>query len=110
MSEQTNDWQKEDFLALLLLYASRADLNISDEERQFMSKLCGEGHCAKAKAYSESRSDYEIIERLRTMKEDFFKGAEGTAQLHSHLVALFQADDDFSHLEHSVMHGLERLW
>lgn len=110
MSEQPTNWRKEDFLALLLFYAASADLNISEEETNYIASLCGEEHCTIAKAYGENRSDYEIIESLKNMKDSFFPGEKGTAELHNHMETLFRADQDYSHLEHNILRGLERLW
>ena len=110
MSLIPNNWIQEDFLALALRYAAEADLNISADERDFMQNRCGKEHCEKAKAFSEGKSDYEIIQVLTEMKETFFPGEEGTNTLKGHLLGLFKADDDYSHLEHNLMLGLDRLW
>ena len=110
MSEQPTNWRKEDFLALLLFYAARADLNISETETDYIASLCGDEHCKIAKDYAGELSDYEVIESLKNMKGSFFPGEEGTAELHQHLETLFRADDDYSHLEHNILRGLERLW
>ncbi|PSR11024.1 MAG: hypothetical protein DA408_08950 [Bacteroidetes bacterium] len=110
MSLVPNDWIKEDFLALVLDYAAHADLEISSAERAYMKNLCGEAHCEKAAAFNEAHSDYDVVQVLADMKEQFFPGAEGTSQLTQHLLVLFHADHDYSHLEHSLMRGLQRLW
>jgi len=110
MSQLPKDWSKEDFLALTLQYAAGADLNISTDERDFMQSRCGKEHCEKAKAFSKDKSDYEIIQVLTQMKETFFPGEKGTSTLKGHLVSLFNADHDYSHLEHNLMRGLDRLW
>ncbi len=110
MSLVPSIWIQEDFLALALHFAARADLNISEEERGFMQSRCGKEHCEKAKAFSAGKSDYEIIQVLTEMKETFFPGEEGTSTLKGHLVSLFYVDHDYSHLEHNLMLGLDRLW
>ncbi|WP_044086218.1 hypothetical protein [Lewinella cohaerens] len=110
MSLIPDNWIREDFLALALHYAARADLNISADEKEFMQNRCGKAHCEKAKAFSKDKSDYEIIQVLTEMKGRFFPGEEGTSTLKGHLVGLFKVDDDYSHLEHNLMLGLDRLW
>lgn len=110
MSALPQDWSREDFLALALHYAANADLEITAEERDYMRQLCGEAHCQKAAAYDDQHSDYEVLETLMAMKERFFPAQEGSEELKAHLAGLFRADDDYSHLEHNMMRGMERIW
>lgn len=103
------DWTRDEFLALALNYAARADLEISAPERAYMKSLCSDGDCEKAMAYSESHSDYEVVQTLISLKEQFFPGPEGKEELAGILTGLFNADNDYSHLEQNVMRGLKRL-
>ncbi|MCB0636909.1 MAG: hypothetical protein KDC54_09850 [Lewinella sp.] len=103
------DWSREDFLALALHFAANADLEISPEEKDYMRQMCGETHCTKAAEYDDHHSDYEVLQTLVDMKDQFFPGTAGSEELKSHLTALFQADHDYSHLEHNMMRGLERI-
>ena len=104
------DWVREDFLALALSYAANADLEFSEAERAHLKRLCGEAHCAKAQAYMSSLSDYEIIGAITDGRSRFFPGEDGARTLDLHLRAFFQTDDDFSQMEHQILHALERLW
>lgn len=105
----TVDWTRDQFIALALSYAARADLEISEPERAYMKSLCSEEDCEKALTFSETHSDYEVVQTLIRLKEEFFPGAEGKEKLTQILTGLFQSDDDYSQLEHNVMRGLQRV-
>jgi hypothetical protein len=109
MTAIPQDWSREDFLALALHFAANADLAISDTEKDYMRRICGEAHCRKAADYDDNHSDYEVIQTIFKLKEQFFPGEQGSEELKGHLTALFKSDDNYSHLEHNMMHGLERF-
>ncbi len=110
MSNMPQDWTRNDFLALALNYAAQADLTVTDSENNFIKSMCGEEHFAKAAAFNAEHSDFAVVQAISAQKEHFFPGASGTEELVSLLTGLFNADDDYSHLEQNVMRGLKRIF
>jgi hypothetical protein len=110
MSHSPNDWQKKDFIALILHYAANADLEITDDEKALITKMAGKVHYDKAVAYFDSASDYEVIQKIIELKAVFFAGEAGKKQLHALLIDLFQSDEEFNSMEHSTLHALERIF
>lgn len=109
MSQSPNDWQREDFIALVLHYAANADLNISSEEQGLITKMVGQAHYDKALSYFNDASDYETIQKIVELKGHFFAGDDGKEKLNAILLDLFKSDEDFSSMEQNVMHALDRI-
>lgn len=109
MSSSPNDWQREDFIALLLQYAANVDLEVTPPEKNLILKMAGKAHYDKALAFFNQASDYETIQRLIELRGHFFAGEKGKEQLHNLLLNIFSADEEFSAMEHVVMNSLERI-
>lgn len=110
MHPATDSWNEKDFKALLLIYASKADGAMSDPEEGFIRSKLGEAALESALALFEAQSEYDNIQTIMQLKERFYPGQAGKEQLHADLIALFEADGEFSHIEEYILIGLERLF
>lgn len=106
----TADWTRDDFLALVLIYASHADLKMSDDEVAWIKQQVGNVHFNKANELYQEQSDYQNIETICELKKQFFPGEEGKKALQDYMASLFEVDHEYSHLEEYVMIGLKRLF
>ena len=110
MSASTEYWHEREFLAFLLLYASKADTKTTREEVQFIIAHCGEDAYESVEPLFNSQSDYENIQTITQAKERFYPGKIGKEAIHKHLISLFEADGHYSTMEKVVMSALERLF
>lgn len=105
-----DNWTKFDFLALVLIYASHADLQMVDAEIEWIQSQIGEDHFSNALALYEKQSDFQNVQSISQMKDTYFPGEDGTKELQKYLSSLFMADQDFSHLEDLILQALKRLF
>jgi hypothetical protein len=110
MQAATTLWQKNEFMAFLLLYASKADSKTTEAEINFITKHFGVDAYATAKTLFDKHSDYENLQTITLEKERFYPGAVGKKAIHEYLVELFKADGHFSPMEKVVMSAMERLF
>lgn len=105
----SEQWTKFDFLALVLIYASHADLRMTDPEVEWIKSQIGEDHFSNAKSLFDSQSDYQNIQSISLMKNRFFEGEDGTLDVQKYISSLFLADDDYSYLEDHMLRALKRI-
>ncbi|MCB0705945.1 MAG: hypothetical protein KDC34_11570 [Saprospiraceae bacterium] len=106
----TEDWIKEDFLALMLYYAASADMEVSESEVEVIVQKVGKSHYLKAKDTFNLLSDHEVIELIVELKERFYPGSDGKDQLDAHLKDIFQADGEIDQMERMIRMGLDHLF
>ncbi|MBR9922024.1 MAG: hypothetical protein GYB31_14380 [Bacteroidetes bacterium] len=106
----TEDWIREDFLALMLCYAASADMEVKKEEIELIKQKAGAIHYKKAKHTFDILSDHEVIELIIELKNRFYAGEEGSKKLDKHLNDLFKADGNIDQMERMIRIGIERLF
>jgi len=106
----TENWNQQEFLAFLMLYACEANANASDDACNWIRSRVGEQAFQTAYDAFNQDSDYEMIETIVGLKNRFFPGEDGKENIHRHLVDLFRSDGKFTAMEQHVLHELERLF
>jgi hypothetical protein len=109
MSTQHPSWTQNDFLSLLMLYASKADMQTTDDEISWIKAHFPTEHYDEVKNTFHQQSDYENIQLIESLKERFFPNEKEQRTLENYLNDLFKADGSVSHLEEQIMMGLKRL-
>ena len=102
-------WNKESFLSLLLIYASNVDMEMTEDEHQWIARNLGENAYQNAKGFYDQHSEYEVLQKVLDLKAEFLTSDGALATCRSYLTGLFESDGDFSRFEHDVMHVLEKL-
>lgn len=102
-------WTKESFLSLLLIYASNVDMEMTEDEHQWIARNLGEGPYQMAKGFYDQHSEYEVLQKVLELKEDILPSGGALATCQEYLTGLFEADGEYSRFEHDVMHVLEKL-
>ena len=109
MSNDTQHWSQDDFLAFLTIFGACADMDFSEVEKDWIKDRFGEEAFEKGRHLYKQQSDYENIQTIMAMKERFFPGDQGHKVLVGTLKKLFSVDHDFSQMEKLVLRGLEKL-
>lgn len=102
-------WNFEEFTTFLLLYASNADLELSESEEAEMKNRLNPKSYEAVKGEFEKFSDYEIIQTIMSYKGIYFPTADRTKELLELLKKQFFADGEFSTLEKNTFRILQKL-
>lgn len=100
---------KQQFLALLLLYAANVDVGKTEEEKAIIINEMGEQAYDTVLNIYNQHNDTEIINVLIELKEKYYPQKEGKAELLHEVKALFSSDHHFSNYEHGVLTALKHL-
>lgn len=102
-------WNFEEFTTFLLLYASHADLELSDSEETEMQTSLDLKRYESIKSEYDNASDYEIIQTILSYKGVYFPTIERTQELLALIKKQFFADGEFSTLEKNAFLLLQKL-
>ncbi len=102
-------WNFEEFTTFLLLYASNADLELSESEEAEMKKRLDLKRYESIKEEYDNSSDYEIIQTILSYKGLYFPTIDRTKELLALIKKQFFADGEFSTLEKNAFLILRKL-
>jgi len=102
-------WNFEEFTTFLLLYASNADLELSESEETEMKKRLDLKRYEKIKEEFDNSSDYEIIQTILSYKGIYFPTIDRTKELLELIKKQFFSDGEFSTLEQNAFRLLKKL-
>ena len=103
------DWDKEQFLTFVLLYAAFADLKITEEEEEFISSKVGIDEYEDVKKTFMSHSDMERAQMISSYSEEEDFDREYAQMIKNELEDLFQSDGEYTQWEKSIGRALVRL-
>ena len=109
INEITADWQKEDFLAFLVLHIGNADLNLSTEELLVIDKIVTKERFTKINWIWSKSNDFQCITIIRAMQKKFFPGEEGKKELVNEMKTIALSDQKFSNNEEIMIRALRKL-
>jgi hypothetical protein len=98
-----------DFLTYLLLFATHADFNFDEEERNHILSKVDESTLERVNRVFQRQNDIQRIDQIRS----YLKAGNYSKSEQEGLVAevrkAFYADGDYSTLEQNLMIGLKRI-
>lgn len=102
-------WNYNEFCTYLLIYASYADLEFSQAEKELiLSKIDEESFKKIEETYLEA-TDFRRLEIILDHKGIYYPTAAQKQELLAKINELFNADGDYSKLERNLNLFLERL-
>lgn len=102
-------WTYDHFVAFLLLYASYADLELTEDERVHIGKITSQTIYEEALVVFNKFSDFQQLQIILDLKNDFILTDEDKGNILKLLVDHFHKDGEFSRLENSLYEFLKRL-
>ena len=102
-------WTRDEFLAFLLIYAAKADMYFSADEKDFILKKIDAGVLASVELEYNALSDYEHIQIIQSYRDQFFDDDATKESLLSEVRTLFGIDGHFSIEEHSMYLMLKKI-
>jgi len=110
MDNSTEIWTKDDLNLYLLLYASKVDLEITEEEKNLIVSKFGETAFMNMFRQIRVDNDFECIEKiknsikhLKLSKEDLEKSLNATKEI-------FEVDGKFDAIEKGVFNVLNKIF
>lgn len=102
-------WNYDEFVTFLLLYASHADFEFSEEERALIkSKVSTDTYDKIEKEFHET-SDFQRLQKIIDCKGLFYPTPARKNELMDIMQKLFEADGEYSSLEKTLKLFLEKL-
>ncbi len=102
-------WNYDEFLAYLLIYASYADLEFSQQEKMIILQTVNEETFKELEQTYLSATDYERLKLILDHKGLYYPTLDQKKELLFKIKKLFEADGEFSRLEKSLSLFLEKL-
>lgn len=103
------DWDKEQFLTFVLLYAAFADLQITEEEEEFISSKVGPEEYVDVKKVFMNLTDMERAQMISSYAEGEDFDREYAQIIKNEMEDLFLSDGEFTQWEKSIGRALVRL-
>lgn len=108
MHINTDHWDKQDYLAFILLYLAEADGRLEAEELKYIADHLGKEHLDHIRSSASECNDYQCLEVMRAMRPRFYPGEIGLDSLKMEMKALCQVNGRFSQFEHEFVELITR--
>lgn len=106
--ENTN-WDFNTFQAFVLIYASHADMEFTDDEKAQIKKSISPKKFEELYAQFNNLTDYQVLELILSYKEKYFSTQAEKEHLLNEMKKLFNADGEYSSLEKELLMFLNKL-
>jgi hypothetical protein len=108
MNLKTDQWDKKDYLAFILLYLSEVDGVLEDSELTYIAARLGKDHLNHILEVSRECNDAQCLEVMRNLRPRFYPGSNGMDSLRLEMEELCKVDGHFSQLENRVIQLITR--
>ena len=102
-------WTYDHFLGFLLLYASHADLDYSENERNHILTQVNKMILSEVEMRFEQMTDYAQLDLILKLKEKFIHNTADKEKVLKILHDHFFSDGEFSRLENALYTFLNKL-
>ena len=109
MNEQYANWNKDYFIAFLMIHLANADLKVSQEEMIMIMDSVSEDTYRKVKKVWDNCNDFTCLQIIRNLREKFFPGQEGKEELINGMIDFVKADDEVSTNEKILIAAMNKL-
>ena len=106
--DHTN-WDFNEFLAFLLIYASYADLEFTEDEKKQIQETVSPEVFDEIYAHFETLTDYQALELILSYRDVYFSNEEDKSVIFDELKKLFTVDGEFSALEKELLQFSDKL-
>jgi len=110
MKNFETNWTKDEMRVYLLIFSANADFVELKDEVKFIKSSTLNSTYSKMHKEFENDSDFNSIQKLRNTLDRFNYGEDKIGELFKEMIALFQADGDYSVLEKNFMNGIEKVF
>ena len=107
--EIDTNWNYDEFLTFLMIYASHVDLEFSEDEMNNIKKKVSEETYQKMYDQFKSKSDFESLQTILAYKGLYYPTLERKKELLNKVKILFFADGEYTVMERELIHFFEKL-
>lgn len=102
-------WNSEEFITFLLLHASHADLEFTDDEREVIMERVSPDVFEAIYSEYEEMGEFEILQTILSYKGIYYPTLDRKNEILDLIRKQFEVDGDFSALEKGLILFLEKL-
>ena len=103
------EWNKNQFLAFVLLYGANFDMEYSTEEKEIIQNLLDKDHYIEIRDKFRAMNDAQCIDLIKSFKGLYFPTPEQTEELLHELDVLLESDGEYKNIENGCRSMLHRL-
>jgi hypothetical protein len=103
------NWNYNEFLAFVLLYAANADYKESPKEIELIEGKVGPEALKKAHELFDEKNDYQRIEFITSFQHTFFGDEDSKEMIYGDMEEVFMADKDFNFLEQNEFMMIKKI-
>lgn len=103
------EWNEQEFRTFLLIHASHADLEFTDDEREAIIESVSAETFEEVYARYEEMGEFEIIQTIMDYKGLYYPTLDRKEEILAIIKKQFSADGHISKLEKSLMLFLDKL-
>lgn len=101
--------KEEEFHAYMLLFATHADFEDKESEKEFVLSKVDRETLERVKKLFDRQNDIQRIDTIRDSFHALGKSKNDLDALVKELTALFNVDGEFNQVEHNLLIGLKRI-
>lgn len=109
MKPDNSKWTYNEFLAFLMIYAAELNVELAEEELQFIKSRTAIQDVASIKSTVDSLSDAEAIEVIEDYRRIYLDTPEKEEKVRQDLEDLLKTQNKHTQLENVLVHILERI-
>lgn len=106
---QNTNWSFNEFLAFLLIYAAHADIEFSNEEKEFIKDIVSKEIFDSICNEFNQLTDFQALDLILNYKDLYCSTQKEKKYLFEKLNDLFHVDGEFTQLEKELLVFLDRL-
>jgi len=104
-----NQWNENEFMTFLLLYASHIDAEYSEEEKAKIKTIASDETYQHILEIFNDQTDYQALQTILSYKGLYFPTADRKAEVLGRMKELFLADGEYNIIEKELLMFLDRL-
>ena len=106
---ETQDWNYDEFITFVMIYASNVDMDFSDQEKEKIHLKVKQATFDKMYKEFDKRSDFESLQTILSYKGLYYPTSDRKLELLNSIKMLFFADGEYTPMEKELMHFFEKL-
>lgn len=109
MANKLGSWNLNEFITFLLIHASYADFEFSEEESKVVKSLISGEDFKQISAAYDDMGDYEVVETILSYQGLHYPTAPQKQEMLGRMMQLFNADGDYSTMEKKLYEFFNKL-
>lgn len=109
MANKLGNWNLDEFITFLLIHASYADLEYSEEESKLIKGILSEKDYTEISNAYDDMGEYDTVETILSYKGIHYPTVPQKQELLGRMMQLFEADGDYSKLEKKLYNFFDKL-